>query len=159
MQRIEVTARDRQEIARVQSQIDGTPVSGTVLTCVNCGRRMRPGYLMTALKWKSTQYSRDFPVLKVAEALCRECAGSVRPSKRPQRVHGPIPGQEPSVSVATTAKEIARKLLTVMSDVPHGSRRLCQMAGIEYGDLIVPILKKLRAVGKVRFQEGRWTRA
>jgi hypothetical protein len=59
-------------------------------------------------------------------------------------------------------KVIAIKLLTACSKTePHGSRKLCQIAGIEYSDLIVPILKKLREAGKVIFASGsgKWTRS
>jgi hypothetical protein len=62
----------------------------------------------------------------------------------------------------TPVKEMAIKLLTACSKTePHGSRKLAQIAGLEYSDIIVPILKKLREAGKVIFASGsgKWTRA
>jgi len=60
----------------------------------------------------------------------------------------------------TPVKEMAIKLLTACSKTePHGSRWLAQSAGIEYSDIIVAILKKLRDAGKVIFADGKWTRA
>ena len=60
----------------------------------------------------------------------------------------------------TPVKEMAIKLLTACSKTePHGSRKLAQIAGLEYSDIIVPILKKLREAGKVSFADGKWTRA
>lgn len=59
----------------------------------------------------------------------------------------------------TPVRELAIKLLGATSKTPHGSRRLAQLAGVEYTDLVIPILKKLREAGKVVFVEGRWARA
>ena len=58
-----------------------------------------------------------------------------------------------------TPKQIAAKLLGAMDATPHGSRKLCEIAGIEHSEIIVPILKKLRDVGKVVLVEGKWRRA
>jgi len=60
---------------------------------------------------------------------------------------------------ATPVKLLAVKLYTACSDVPHGSKKLAEMAGIEYSDLVLTILKKLRDAGKVVFSEGKWSRA
>ena len=62
-------------------------------------------------------------------------------------------------TVVPSVKLFAIKLLGATSSVPHGSRKLAEMAGIEYSELVVAILKKLRAVGKVTFTDGKWTRA
>lgn len=56
------------------------------------------------------------------------------------------------------AKELAVKLYAAAGRVPYGSRKLCQLAGVEYSDLVIPVLKKLREAGKLRFEEGRWAR-
>jgi hypothetical protein len=58
----------------------------------------------------------------------------------------------------TPVKVLAIKLYTACSATPHGSRKLAEMAGIEYSDLVLAILKKLREAGKVAFADGKWTR-
>lgn len=55
-------------------------------------------------------------------------------------------------------KMLAVKLLQACGRVPHGSRKLCQTAGVEYNDLVIPVLKKLRQAGKVSFNQGKWAR-
>jgi hypothetical protein len=63
--------------------------------------------------------------------------------------------EEPTLS----AKDIAIKLLKVMSrEEYHGSHRLAMDAQIEYSPVILAVLKKLRELGKVEFEEGRWRR-
>ena len=61
--------------------------------------------------------------------------------------------------VVPPIKVLAIKLLTACSVEPHGSRKLAELAGIEYSDVVIPILKKLRDAGKVSFADGKWTRA
>lgn len=83
-----------------------------------------------------------------------EDSGGTMASPKAQKSPQAAPkGQELSL------KEIAARLLGAMSDEPHGSKWLCREAGLEYSDLIVPILKKLHDVGKVKLEEGRWARA
>ena len=61
--------------------------------------------------------------------------------------------------VVSPVKVIAMQLLRATSKTEaHGSRKLCQIAGIEYSDLVIPVLKKLREAGKVSFDAGKWTR-
>ena len=57
------------------------------------------------------------------------------------------------------AKMLAVRLMQACSNVPHGSRKLCVLAGVQYSDLVIPILKKLREAGKVEFHDGKWTKA
>jgi hypothetical protein len=59
---------------------------------------------------------------------------------------------------ASPVKIMAVKLLQVCGATPHGSRKLAELAGIEYSDLVLGVLKKLRAAGKVKFSAGKWTR-
>jgi hypothetical protein len=55
-------------------------------------------------------------------------------------------------------KTLATKLFQVCSSTPHGSRKLAELAKIEYSDLVLGVLKKLREAGKVKFAEGKWSR-
>ncbi len=55
-------------------------------------------------------------------------------------------------------EELELKLWRVIGDEPHGSRKLAQLAGVEYSETIIPILKNLRRAGKVELIEGRWAR-
>lgn len=158
MQRVELTDKDRREVARVQALVNTQPASSTALRCAGCGRGMPCGYLAVVTKWYTIQWGSGFPVMRPAEAFCQGCAGRVVASKASRRSHAAPKGQQTPSPVVIQAKEIAKKLLTAASDVPHGSRHLCRAAGLEYSDLILPILRKLRAAGKVRFEEGRWAR-
>lgn len=56
-------------------------------------------------------------------------------------------------------KELAVKLLSACSRTPHGSKKLCQIADVDYDDRVIPVLKKLRQAGKVKFEDGKWLRA
>lgn len=56
-------------------------------------------------------------------------------------------------------KLLAIKLYTACNHVPHGSKKLAEIADVEYSDMIIPVLKKLRDAGKVVFEEGKWRRA
>jgi hypothetical protein len=60
---------------------------------------------------------------------------------------------------APPIKVLGIKLYTACNHVPHGSKKLAELAGIEYSDMVIPILKKLRDAGKVVFTEGKWVRA
>lgn len=44
------------------------------------------------------------------------------------------------------------------SDRAFGSRKLARLAGIEYSDRIIPILRKLRDAQRIAFEEGKWRR-
>jgi len=56
-------------------------------------------------------------------------------------------------------KILAVKLLQAMSKTEaHGSQKLCELAGVKYSDAVIPVLKKLREAGKVRFEAGKWLR-
>jgi len=157
-QRVELTTADKREIARAQAQVDKEGGRRLAGSCGGCGRGIPVGYLARVTKWQSVPFGPGFPVQRPAEMLCKDCEGVQGASKPRRRVHEAPKGQQTPSPVVVQAKEIARKLLFAMSDEPHGSRRLCQLAGLEYTDLILPILRKLRAAGKVRFEEGRWAR-
>ena len=50
-------------------------------------------------------------------------------------------------------KELAVKLLGACSKTePHGSKLIAKLAGVEYTDLVIPVLKKLHQAGKVKFE-------
>jgi hypothetical protein len=49
-----------------------------------------------------------------------------------------------------TSKEIARRLIDVMSHTPHGSKKLAEMAGIEFSDIVKAVLWKLHELGKIQ---------
>lgn len=56
-------------------------------------------------------------------------------------------------------KILAVKLLQATSKTEaHGSHKLCELAGVKYTDAVLPLLKKLREAGKVKFDAGKWTR-
>lgn len=56
-------------------------------------------------------------------------------------------------------KAIAVRLYSAMSTTDaYGSHKIAKLAKVEYSDLVLKILKKLRAAGKVNFEEGRWKR-
>lgn len=122
--------------------------------CHNCQRKLPVGYLVTVGAWETIKDSQGWVYQRPVEMYCQECkhlAPTVARHQRPRRRSEPEP-------VQLSAKEIAVKLLAVCSTEPKGSKRLAKEAELEYTDLILPILRKLRDVGKVRFEEGRWVR-
>ena len=49
-----------------------------------------------------------------------------------------------------TAREVAQKLIAAMDGKPRGSKKLAEIAGIEYTDLIKEILSRLHTAGKIQ---------
>jgi hypothetical protein len=70
----------------------------------------------------------------------------------------PLPAPA-ALNGVSTVKEIALALYNATSDhTAHTSRWLADDAGLDYGDHILVILRKLRDAGKIRFTDGKWIR-
>ena len=168
-QRVELTKADHAEIARLEAKQKKQlrPVAGN---CSGCGKVIPEGFVPSVARWKSVPYSQadpGFRRLVPGEMYCKDCQKATTPAgKGHRRVLGAKAGQETAPVMAVTpppaaleAREIASKLYRVIEAVPHSSRKLAQLAGLEYTDLILPILRKLRDAGKIEFEGGLWLRA
>lgn len=57
--------------------------------------------------------------------------------------------EELFVPVPMSAKEIAIALMGVITVKPMGSKKLCTLAGVEYGEMVPLVLQKLASLGKL----------
>jgi hypothetical protein len=122
--------------------------------CSKCGADIPHGTLMWVKGWVSKQDNAGRAVQVPKETFCKACSKTIEAPKRSyvkRAVAAPV-------DTKLAVKEIAVALYKACSKVPHSSRKLAELAGIEYTELILPVLKKLREVGKVEFVEGRWRR-
>lgn len=142
--------------------VESLPALPVVLqgTCGGCGRGIPVGYLAVVSKWKPREYSTTGQKLNMmvpAVIHCRDCSGQAEVLGK-ARARKTAPVFMP-IAEELTAKDIMVRLWKVISSEPHGSKKLAEMADLEYSDLILEILKKLRAAGKVLLVEGKWSRA
>jgi hypothetical protein len=127
--------------------------------CLGCHAKLLVGYMPVVTKW-ATEDRGGIPTLVPVEMYCQKCGKGMGLSKHVRRQNAAVsPSQAPHAPAVSPVKELAVKLLRACSEVPHGSKKLAVLAGIEYSDLVLPILKKLRDAGKVEFADGKWTRA
>lgn len=122
--------------------------------CANCGVGIPVGYLAHVTEWipqlrgqvfRDTVVSHQFSVMVPKVMYCARCAGGVSaPSREVGRRHlvsAPI-GDTP-------LKDVAAKMISVMSQKLRSARRIAAKAGYDYSDVIVAILQKLVSAGKV----------
>lgn len=124
-------------------------MSDLVGQCAGCGVGIPFGYVPLVTKWRTEKEGGW--VRQIAETVfCRRCpeSGAVvgeAPYRRKRVVE-----KEEYVTVEMSAKEVAIALIKVLDGVPHGSKTLAKLAGIEYTDMVPAILKKLAAAGKIQ---------
>jgi hypothetical protein len=161
MHRVELSPKEQRELSLVTAEFvkRPMPVQGK---CAGCGRGIPTGYVPVVTRWGSTQ--RGGMALQVAlDMLCLDCGekaksgGRVIHKKRVAEPERGLPAPAKAKS-APTAQEIAVRLYGVTSDVPRGSIWLAAHAGLEYGDYVKQILRKLRDAKKVKYADGRWSR-
>lgn len=126
--------------------------------CASCGVGIPVGYLAHVTEWTTkiwgmvyrdsvVSHQRSVAVPKVM--YCARCAGGVsapvRDIGRRHSVVCPI-GDTP-------LKDVAARMVSVMSQKLRSSRRIAAKAGYEYSDVIVAILQKLASAGKVELVE------
>lgn len=161
MHRVELSPKEQRELSAITADFvqRPLPLQGQ---CVGCGRGIPTGYVPVVTRWGSTQ--RGGMALQVAlDMLCLRCGETAKSGGRviqKKRVPEPERGlPAPAKAKATpTAQEIALRLYEATSDEPRGSLWLAAKAGLEYGDYIKIILRKLRDAGKLVFKDGRWSR-
>jgi hypothetical protein len=160
MQRVQLSDQQKKELAALAKV--PLPNKGYQGTCEGCGRRIPYGYLCRVSEWSIADWS-GMHTLHPAKIWCKDCrhlAPKTAARTHRRRVHHP-PVEETPAPVLT-AKEIALALLKVMgtsADEAAGSKKLARLAGVEYSELTLKILKKLYDAGKVAFAEGKWYRA
>lgn len=130
-------------------------------SCAGCGRSIPYGYIPVVTSWAVKVWSETtnnkLTVMIPATLYCRPCGDSLEgPGKHRVRRH--VIETEVVVPEELSAKEIMKRIYAATSSEPHGSKRLAKMAGIEYTDLVLEILKLLKQAGKVISVEGRWAR-
>jgi hypothetical protein len=125
--------------------------------CAGCGKPIPMGQLYTVTKWSIAMRGTQ-PYHKHEEIYCRGCKNDVPASGGHKKKHKEAVQVEETQEL--TPKEIAIALYKVMpKDEAYGSKKLAKLAGIEYSDLILPILHKLKDAGKCEFtEEGKWQR-
>lgn len=67
-------------------------------------------------------------------------------------------GEAVQLHIPLTPKEVAARLLQVVGETPRGSRKLAELAEIEYSEVVIAVLKRLKELGKiqlVRDEEGK----
>lgn len=133
--------------------------------CANCGVGIPVGYLAHVTGWTTKTWGQVFRDTVVSHQrsvaipkvmYCARCAGGVsaphRDIGRRHLVSAPI-GDTP-------LKDVAAKMVSVMSQKLRSARRIAAKAGYEYSDTIVAILQKLASAGKVELlqEDGkrRW---
>lgn len=130
--------------------------------CAACGRGIPFGYLPVVTKWQPrvlAETSNNKLVVMVPEVLyCRPCsdAAPANPSNR-RRSHAPVYIPQ---EVQLSAREVLTRVWAVMSkETPLSSKALAEAAGIEDKELVLSLVRKLKAAGKAVFVDGRWARA
>jgi hypothetical protein len=162
MQRVELGPKERKELAAAQAMFTAKPLPPQG-RCAGCGRGIPQGYLPVVTRWGSVH--RGGMAIQVAvEMLCKDCGEQQKTGGRvirktrvaePETAHPAVEAPK----VAPTVREIALALYNATSDhTAHTSRWLADDAGLEYGDHILVILRKLRDAGKLRFVDGKWIR-
>lgn len=106
--------------------------------CAGCGIGIPAAYLSYVTKWKGGR-----PV----EEWCQACGKGRRSQEAvtERRVHAELvnPTKMP-------AKEVARKLMKVMTKTPRSARVLAKRAHLEYALIIKKVLRVLRKAGKLK---------
>jgi len=154
---IKLTAKDNAEMVLLEKKFRHRRPE-LLGCCHDCKRPLPAGYMPVVTKWRSEDHG-GIPTQVPEVFYCQNCGKELGHRKPKAEKVVPSPTVAPQAPAVPPVKALAVKLLTACSEVPHGSKKLSQLAGIEYSDLVVPILKKLRDAGKIVFQEGKWLRA
>ncbi len=170
---VTVSAAEQKAIAAFLANPPKTVLVGQ---CSGCSRGIPLGYpcRVTAwetLVWEATMPSHQRKVSIPRDVWCKECVADdprykqagPQSTRRPHKHHV----KEEPVKTATkeetlSLRDIAKSLFAQTStEEGHGSKVLAKMAGIDadqYGDMLIPVLKKLAEAGKVEFREKQWYR-
>lgn len=160
MQRIQpLQGREAREFAKMTDEFVRRPLK-PLGHCVDCNKLLLPHVLHVVTEW-ATEDRGGLPTQVPKRYVCADCGADRREKIKkpvrhpPQQAHTAV---EP-VEEALTPKEIALRLLKATSSEPHGSKWLAKAAGLEYGDYVLALLRKLRDAGKLTLEEGKWARA
>jgi hypothetical protein len=130
--------------------------------CEGCHRGIPHGYLAVVTAWRRVErceyVTNKLCVMMPKTMYCRQCAPNYVTAKPTYRRKHNFSVEEIEAP-ALSAKDVAIRLLRAMSkETAMGSKLLAKKAELEYSDVILTILRKLKDAGKVVFEEGRWKR-
>lgn len=160
MQQIILTDRQKRELERLKELPLPYIYAGE---CAGCGLPVPVQYLAYVTKWRSVNRGSHLQKMRVHIAMqiwCRECKGRGYVPKAEKLEHNyyanaPETNGQPR---KLRAREIAGLLMAKMShNKPRTSRKLAEIANLEWEPKFVKILTILYRKKIVRFQEGKWT--
>lgn len=163
MQRVEpLTGKAEKDFAKMTEEFVARPMK-PIGHCEDCKKPLAPGAIHYAIKW-DVEDRGGMKVQIPSQYLCHDCGLARKEGSPSRRKPARAASQEPVTAVeeaveALTPKEIALRLLKATGSEPHGSKWLAAQAGLEYGDYVLAILRKLRDAGRLRLEEGKWLRA